>query len=111
MGMLDPAVETQRDPEPLVESSRITSSARRARLAFKCCVNGISVRTLIQGKLGRFELKRAAASPRSVEAISIERLRPSGSSTTTYAGPRPDRSGTTASLLPNKECCGSVTVT
>jgi hypothetical protein len=108
--MLDAVVDTHPDPEALVGSSRITSSARRARLAFKCCVNGISVRTLIQGKPGRLEL-RAAASPRSVEAIAIERLRPSGNSTTRYAGPRPDRSGNTASLVPNKKCCGSVTVT
>jgi hypothetical protein len=47
-GMLGAGMaETQRVLEGLVGPLRITSSARRARLAFKCCVNGISVRTLI----------------------------------------------------------------
>ena len=103
--------ETQRVLERLVGPSRITSSARRARLAFKCCVNGISVRKLIRGTAASFAFDAIGASPRSVEDTRIERFRPSESSTTTYAGPRPERSGSTASLLQNKECRGSVTVT
>src|SRR5712691_12541511 len=47
---------TQRALEGLVGPSRITSSARRARLAFKCCVNGISVRKLIRGTADPFAL-------------------------------------------------------
>src|SRR5262245_18471899 len=77
--------ETQRALERLVGPSRITSSARRARLAFKCCVNGISVRKLIRGMADPFALDAMGASPRSVEDTRIERLRPSESSTTTYA--------------------------
>jgi hypothetical protein len=103
--------ETQPALEGLVGPSRITSSARRARLAFKCCVNGISVRKLIRCTADPFALDAMGASPRSVEDTRIERLRPSESSTTTYAEPRPERSGSTASLLPNRECRGSVTVT
>src|ERR1700733_14104369 len=45
-------VETQRDAEELELPSRITSSARRARFAPKCCTNGISVRTLIRARSG-----------------------------------------------------------
>src|ERR1700734_485776 len=49
-------VETQRDAEGLELPSRITSSARRARFALKCCTNGISVRMLIRGSpLARFD--------------------------------------------------------
>src|SRR5665213_1447257 len=48
--------KTQRVLEGCVGPSRITSSARRARLAFKCRVNGISVRTLIRGTADPFAL-------------------------------------------------------
>ena len=75
-------VETQRDAEGLELSSRITSSARRARFALKCCTNGISVRTLIRGRSGAAPDEITVA-PRSVEAIGIGRFRPSGNSTTT----------------------------
>jgi hypothetical protein len=75
-------VEKQRDAEGLELPSRITSSARKARFALKCCTNGISVRMLIRG--------RSDAAPdvitiaaRSVEAMRIGRFRPSGNSTTT----------------------------
>jgi len=75
-------VETQRDAEGLELPSRITSSARRARFALKCCTNGISVRTLIRGRSDAAPDAITVAA-RSVEAIRIERFRPSGSSTTT----------------------------
>src|SRR5258708_23079620 len=74
--------ETQRVLEGCVGPSRITSSARRARLAFKCCVNGISVRTLIRGTADPFAFDAMDGLPRSVEDTRIERLRPSESSTT-----------------------------
>jgi hypothetical protein len=84
MGMPGSAVvETQRDLEGLEGPSRITSSAGRVRFAFKCCINGISVRMLMRGRSGAFGLGLVAASARSVDVIRIERLRPSGSSTTT----------------------------
>ena len=103
-------VETQRDAEGLELPSRITSSARRARFALKCCTNGISVRMLIRGRSGATPDVITVVA-RSVDEIRIGRLRPSGNSTTTKAGPRPERSLITASLLPNKQCCGSVIVT
>src|ERR1700674_4115577 len=53
-----------------VGPSRITSSARRARLAFKCCVNGISVRTLIRGTADPFAFAVMGGSPRSVDRKS-----------------------------------------
>jgi hypothetical protein len=74
------AVETQRDAEGLELPSRITSSARRARFALKCCINGISVRTLIRGRSGAPDTVTVEA--RSVEAIRIDRFRPSGNATT-----------------------------
>jgi hypothetical protein len=61
--LVQTVVETQRDVEGLELPSRITSSVRRARFAFKCCT-AITVE------------------PRSVEATRIDRFRPSGSSTT-----------------------------
>src|SRR6266700_2380454 len=85
-------VETQRDLEGLEGTSRITSSARNVRLAFKCCINGMMVRALMRGGSDTFGLGVTTPSARSVAAIRIERLRPSASSTTTYAGPRPARS-------------------
>jgi hypothetical protein len=75
-------LETQRDLEGLEGPSRITSSAKRARFAVKCCINGISVRTLMRGRFAAIGAG-ASASARSVDAIRIERLRPSGSSITT----------------------------
>jgi hypothetical protein len=75
-------VETQRDAEGLELSSRITFSARRARFALKCCINGISVRTLIRGRSGAPPDVITVAA-RSVEAIRIGGFRPSGNSTTT----------------------------
>src|SRR6266480_2254393 len=82
MGMPESAVvETQRDVEGLEEPSRITSSARRVRFAFKCCINGMMVRTLMRGRSHPLGSRVSTASARSVEAI--ERRRPSGSSTTT----------------------------
>jgi hypothetical protein len=74
--------ETPRVLEGLVGPSRITSSARRARLAFKCRVNGISVRTLIRGTADSFESDAMGGPPRSVDDTRIERLRPSESCTT-----------------------------
>jgi len=59
--------KTQRVLEGCVGPSRITSSARRARLAFKCRVNGISVRTLIRGTTDPFALAVMGSSPRSVD--------------------------------------------
>jgi hypothetical protein len=103
-------VETQRNAEGLELPSRITSSARGVRFALKCCTNAISVRTLIRGRSGATPDVITVVA-RSVDEIRIGRLRPSGNSTTTKAGPRPDRSLNTASLLPNKQCCGSVIVT
>jgi hypothetical protein len=75
-------VETQRDAEGLELPSRITSSARRARFALKCCTNGIRMRTLIRGRL-RAAPDVITVAARSVEAIRIGRFRPSGNSTTT----------------------------
>ena len=103
-------VKTQRNAEGLELPSRITSSARGVRFALKCCTNGISVRMLIRGRSGATPDVITVVA-RSVDEIRIGRLRPSGNSTTTKAGPRPDRSLNTASLLPNKQCCGSVIVT
>jgi hypothetical protein len=74
--------ETPRVLEGPVRPSRITSSARRARLAFKCRVNGIRVRKLIRGTADPFESEAMGGSPRSVDDTRIERLRPSESSTT-----------------------------
>jgi len=74
--------ETPRVPEGLLGPSRITSSARRARLAFKCRVNGIRVRKLIRGTADPFESDAMGGSLRSVDDTRIERLRPSGSCTT-----------------------------
>jgi hypothetical protein len=74
--------ETQRVLEGLVGPSRITSSARKARLAFKCRVNGISVRTLIRGTADPAAFDAVDGLPRSVDDTRIERLRPSESSTT-----------------------------
>jgi hypothetical protein len=74
------AVETQRDAEGLELPSRITSSARTARFALKCCINGISVRTLIRGRLGAPDVVTVEA--RSVDEIRIDRFRPSGNATT-----------------------------
>src|SRR5215216_5159099 len=51
-----------------------------------------AVRALIRGRAGTFGFGATAASPRSVEEIRIDRLRPSDNSTTTYAGARPERS-------------------
>jgi hypothetical protein len=76
------AVETQRDVEGLELPSRITSSARRARFALKCCANGISERTLIRGRSGAAPDVITVA-VRSVEPIRIDRFRPSDNSTTT----------------------------
>src|SRR6266550_3791980 len=76
-------VETQRDLEGLEGTSRITSSARNVRLAFKCCINGMMVRALMRGGSDTFGLGVTTPSARSVDAIRIERLRPSASSTTT----------------------------
>jgi hypothetical protein len=45
---------TLRDVEGLGWSSRITSSAKRESFAFKCRVNGISVRTLTRGRSAAF---------------------------------------------------------
>jgi hypothetical protein len=84
IGMPESAVvATQRDLGGLEEPSRITSSARRVRFAFKCCINGMMVRTLIRGGSHASGLGVPPASARSVDAIRIERRRPSGSSTTT----------------------------
>ena len=74
-------VETQRDVEGLELPSRITSLARRARFAFKCCTNGISVRTLIRGRLG-VAPDVITVPAKSVDVIRIDRFRPSGNSTT-----------------------------
>ena len=84
--------ETQRDAQALERPSRITSSTGRRRFALKYCINGISVRTLIRPTSDGGESGRTVASARSVHATRIERLRPSASSTTTKAEPRPDRS-------------------
>jgi hypothetical protein len=75
--------ETQRDLEGLEGPSRITSLVRRLRILFKCCAKGINVRALMRGRPAAFALSAIAASARSVDAIRIERLRPSDSSTTT----------------------------
>jgi len=40
------------DVKGLAGSSRITSSVRRSRILFKCCANGINLRTLTRGRLG-----------------------------------------------------------
>jgi hypothetical protein len=74
-------VETQRNAKGLELPSRITSSARRARFALKCCTNGISVRMLMRGRSGAAPDVITVAA-RSVEAIRIGRFRPSGNSTT-----------------------------
>jgi hypothetical protein len=74
--------ETQHFLEGLVGPLRITSSAWRARLAFRCRVNGISVRTLIRGTADPFVSDAIGGPPRSVDDTRIERLRPSESCTT-----------------------------
>ena|SRR5208283_178927 len=89
---------TRRDAEGLEESSRITSSASRDSVALKWRANAVRVRTLIRGRSAGDRSASGASRARSVEAIRIERRRPSGSATTTKAGPRPDRSGKTVSL-------------
>jgi hypothetical protein len=66
--------------------------------ALKYCVNGISVRTLTRGSFDGAVSVPLDGLPRSVEAIRIERFRPSGNATTTKAGPRPERSGKTVSF-------------
>jgi len=76
-------METQCDLEGLEGPSRITSSVRRLRILFKCCAKGINVRALMRDRSDAFALGAIAASARSVDAIRIERLRPSGSSTIT----------------------------
>jgi hypothetical protein len=75
-------VETQRDAEGLELPSRITSSARKARFALKCCANGISVRTLMRARSGAAP-DAVTVAARLVDAIRIDRFRPSGNSTTT----------------------------
>jgi Sulfotransferase family len=92
-------------------SSRITSSMRRFRILSRCCAKGISVRTLMRGRLAAGIRPEPSGALRSVALIRIARLRPSGNLTTTKAAPRPERSPVSASRWPNSECCESVTVT
>ena len=76
-------VDTQRDLDAVGGSSRITFSSRRPGLALKCCINGISVRALIRGRLAAFGWEVIGVSARSVDAIRTARRRPSGSATMT----------------------------
>jgi hypothetical protein len=96
-------VDTQRDLEGVGGPSRITFSSRRLRFALKCCINGISVRALMRGSLGISRPGTVGASARLVDAIRTDLRRPSGNATTTYAGPRADRSGTTESRCPKRK--------
>jgi hypothetical protein len=97
------AVDTQRDLEGVGGPSRITFSSRRLRFALKYCINGISVRALMRGSLGISRPGTVGASARLVDAIRTDLRRPSGNATTTYAGPRADRSGTTESRCPKRK--------